>query len=326
MSFLSLFDKPEETPPGLDAIRTWLSKPRPRLRGLWIWIRWILSGIPAAYRAVKENWPAIRAGIHRVAVESEKVARGAVKVGTAAREFGGGIVTSTRALRGPDGKVSGAVARIREFGKGMREFGGRTTEGGRGVAKALSGLRTLVGNGPDDARPGLDLLDPREESVPEPEPRLIPRRAKPKRSPRMIGDEAPAAATRRTGTTKRSAPPGERPQPAPGASESAPDAADAARKARFEGLPQRFITLAEVGDRPHPESLRALIVEICRHRDWTTPAQLARWFDMHRRSLSNRYLRPLLEAGLLERRFPESPNTPKQAYRTRRPDSSAPAA
>ena len=213
--------------------------PGPDSTGSGIWIRWILSGIPAAYGVAKENWPAIRAGIHRVAVESEKVARGAVKVGYAAREFGGGVVTSTRALRGPDGKVSGVVARIRKFGQGMREFGGRTTEGGRGVAKALSGLRTLVGNGPEDARPGLGLLDPPEESEPgEQEPRLIPRRAKPKRPPEVIGDEKPAAAARRTGTTKPSAPPAERPQPEPGASESAAQAADAARKARFEGLPE----------------------------------------------------------------------------------------
>ena len=87
------------------------------------------------------------------------------------------------------------------------------------------------------------------------------------------------------------------------------------------GVPEVFIrSAAAVGPRPHPESLRALILDICRHRDWTTPAELARWFDMHRRSLANRYLRPLLEAGLLERRFPDSPNTPKQAYRTRRED------
>ena len=77
---------------------------------------------------------------------------------------------------------------------------------------------------------------------------------------------------------------------------------------------------AAVGPRPHPEALRALILDICRHRDWTTPAELARWFDMHRRSLANRYIRPLLEAGMLERQFPDSPNTPKQAYRTRRED------
>ena len=50
----------------------------------------------------------------------------------------------------------------------------------------------------------------------------------------------------------------------------------------------------------------------------TTPAERARWFDMHRRSLSNRYLRPLLKAGLLERRYPDRPHSPKQAYRTRR--------
>ena len=39
---------------------------------------------------------------------------------------------------------------------------------------------------------------------------------------------------------------------------------------------------------------------------------------MHRRGLANRYIGPLLEADLLKRRYPDSPNTPKQAYRTRR--------
>ena len=87
------------------------------------------------------------------------------------------------------------------------------------------------------------------------------------------------------------------------------------------GLPEVFVrSAAAVGPRPHPEAVRALILDICRHRDWTTPAELARWFDMHRRSLANRYIRPLLEASLLERQFPDSPNTPKQAYRTRRED------
>ena len=326
MSVLRLFEKPEETPPGLDAIRAWLRKPRPRLRGLWIWIRWVLSGIPAAYTYLKKNWPTIRARIHRVAAQGEKVARGAVKFGHAAREIGGGIVTSTRALRGSDGKVSGATARVREFGRGMRGFGGRLTEGGRGFAQALSSFHTLIGS---DGGRGLGLLDPPEESElgpPEPERRVVPRPPNPKTSRGVVPEKESAGTATRAEPAKHPAPPPERPRPEPGSSESAATNADAARKARFEGLPEMFIPLADVGDRPHPEALSALIVDICRHREWTTPAQLARWFDMHRRSLSNRYIRPLVEAGLLERRYPDRPNTPKQAYRTRRPGSSEPAA
>ena len=326
MSTLRLFEKPEETPPGLDAIRAWLRKPRPRLRGLWIWVRWVLSGIPAAYQYLKKNWPAIRARIHRVAVQGEKVARGAVKVGYAAREVGAGIVTSTRALRGSDGKVSGAAARAREFGRGMRDLGGRLTEGGRGFAQALTSFHTLIGSGPGDGGRGLGLLDPPEEperEPPEPERGFVPRPPKPKTSRGVVRDGASAGTAQRAASAKHSASPVGRPQPEPGSSDPA---TDAARQARFEGLPTMFIPMADVGDRPDPEALSALILEICRHREWTTPAQLARWFDMHRRSFSHRYIRPLVKARLLERRYPDRPNTPKQAYRTRRPESSEPAA
>ena len=68
---------------------------------------------------------------------------------------------------------------------------------------------------------------------------------------------------------------------------------------------------------PH-EVLRNPILEIYRRRDWTTAGQFAGRFSMHRRGLANRHLRPLLNTGLLERRYPEKPNTPKQAYRTAR--------
>ena len=52
-----------------------------------------------------------------------------------------------------------------------------------------------------------------------------------------------------------------------------------------------------IGDQPHPEALPALILEISDHRDWTTLAGLARWFDMHRRSLSTPYIRVPVEPG-----------------------------
>ena len=84
-----LFQEPEETPPGLDAIRAWLKKPRPRLHGLWIWVRWILSRIPAAYRYLRKRWPAGRKRIGQFAAAGEKIARGAVQVGYQTRQIGG---------------------------------------------------------------------------------------------------------------------------------------------------------------------------------------------------------------------------------------------
>ena len=346
MASLRLFERPPETPPGLDRVRAWLRKPRPRLRGVWLWIRWILSGIPATYRYVKKKWPAAREQIRRVADEGEKVARAAVRIGHAAQEIGGGIVRSTRALRGPDGKVSGAAAKAREVGRAVRGFGGRLKEGSGGVAAALSSVRRLIPAPADKDATGLGLLDPPANPTPEPTRAPVQRARKPR--------EPDPPATPATGTPTleeprpelaeaapaKTAEPAPEPDlaetepaaPEPGPSKTEPPAPVAGPpekypQARFRDLPRVFLPQANaVGDRPHPTTLRALILEICRHRDWTTPAQLARWFDMHRRSLSNRHIRPLLEAGLLERRFPDRPNSPKQAYRTRREDPAPPDA
>ena len=322
MPNLRLFEKPEETPPGLDAIRAWLRKPRPRLHGLWIWLRWILSGIPAAYQYLKEKWPAARERIRRIASEGEKVARGAVRIGYATREIGGGIVRSTRALRGPDGKVAGATARVRELGRAVRGFGGRLTEGGTGIAAAFSSLRRLTRADLGESTAGLGLLDPPADGEPERSEapaRQLPEAVEPSVPDRVSDDERSRPAVRRTEAGKRPEPSAEPRQPELPSQPVAPAPSEKDRKARFKGLPEVFIPqAAAVGDRPHPVALRTLILDICRHRDWTTPAELARWFSMHRRSFSNRHLRPLLEAGLLERRFPDSANTPKQAYRARR--------
>ena len=323
---LSLFEPPEETPPGLNAIRAWLRKPRPRLRGLWIWIRWILSGIPEAYRYFRKNWPAARKRIRKIAAEGEKVARGAVWVGHAARDLGGAVVRTTRALRGPDGKVSGATAKVREMGRAVRGFGGRLTEGGGGVAAAFSSLGRLVRADRGESAIGLGLLDPPERPNREkskPAPRQLPKPAEPRLPAGPSGEEGASPALAEAAAGELSEPTAEPRRTEAGSQPPATAAPEEDREARFKGLPEVFIPQANaVGDRPHPEALRALILDICRHRDWTTPAELARWFSMHRRSLVNRYIRPLLEADLLERRFPDSPNTPKQAYRTRRENSS----
>ena len=324
---LRLFEKPEETPPGLDAIRAWLRKPRPRLRGLWIWIRWILSGIPAAYKYLAKKAPAARERMRRIASQGEKVARGAVRVGFVARDFGGAVVRTTRAFRGPDGKVSGANARVRELGRAVRRFGGRMTEGGTGVAGIFSSVRRLTRSSAGEAANGLGLLDPPRE--PDRETSKAPPRRLP--GPLQPSPPAPAPVQEELHPTLPQAAPGKSsglgPEPRESEARSqspATVAPEEDREPRFEGLPKVFIPRANaVGDRPLPEALRTLILDICRHRDWTTPAQIARWFSMHRRGLANRHLRPLLEAGLLERRYPDRPNTPKQAYRTARQDRPA---
>jgi len=327
----SIFDPPEETPPGLDAIRAWLRKPRPRLRGLWIWIRLILSGIAGGFRFLKKHWPAARDGIHKFAAESEKLARGAVKIGHAAQDVGGGIVGGTRAFRGPDGKVRGAIAKVRKLGRGVREFGGRMIEGGTGFGTAFSGIGRLTGFRREERTVGLGLLDPPAEAdadepeseVPETPGRLLPRPPRRNRPAGGSNNQGRRAAPRPKLVADTPTPPKDLPTPDTPDRKPTPTGGAKKQAEPFEGLPREFIPQAKaVRIRPpDAEGLRILILEICRRRDWTTPKQLAGWFEMHRRSLSSRHIRPLVKAGLLERKFPNSPNTPKQAYRTRRPGS-----
>ena len=61
--------------------------------------------------------------------------------------------------------------------------------------------------------------------------------------------------------------------------------------------------------------LRTLILELCRRREWTTAGQFARWFPMNKRSLVKRHLGPMVDAGVLELRFLDRLQSPKEGYR-----------
>ena len=101
------------------------------------------------------------------------------------------------------------------------------------------------------------------------------------------------------------------PQPAPN------PAPDDNPEDRLKGLPRVLHRpVLALSERPSREVLHPLILDICRLRDWTTAKELARWFSMHQRSLVHRHLGPMVDAGLLELQFPDSPRSPRQAYRT----------
>ena len=70
-----------------------------------------------------------------------------------------------------------------------------------------------------------------------------------------------------------------------------------------------------LGSRPRKERLRAAIEAICAARTWTTSGEIARFLRFSQRNLSSRHLAPMVEAGQLARRYPDSPNHPAQAYR-----------
>ena len=94
--------------------------------------------------------------------------------------------------------------------------------------------------------------------------------------------------------------------------------AEAAWEARVEGLPPMLHKwVRDLRPRPRRESLHALILKICDVREWTTSEELARFLDMHQSSLVQRHLSALVNAGLLELKYPDNPRDLRQAYRTR---------
>ena len=78
-----------------------------------------------------------------------------------------------------------------------------------------------------------------------------------------------------------------------------------------------------LGSRPRKERLRAVIEAICAAREWTTSGEIARFLSFSQRNLSGRHLTPMVEAGRLERRYPDNPTHPEQAYRAHSPEAPA---
>ena len=85
---------------------------------------------------------------------------------------------------------------------------------------------------------------------------------------------------------------------------------------RGELAPEVLAAIQQLGTRPRKERLRAVIASICAQRDWTTPAELARWLNIRPANLTERYLSPMVKAGQIERRFPDAPTHAEQAYRS----------
>ena len=84
------------------------------------------------------------------------------------------------------------------------------------------------------------------------------------------------------------------------------------------------VAIERLGVRPRKKRIREVIESICRTRDWTTPSQLAKLLNFSLRSLTGRHLGPMVDAGTLVRRFPDTPTHPAQAYRAGRRGSERP--
>ena len=365
-----LFQQPEKPPPGLEAMRAWVRKPRPWFQGLVGWIRQLLSGLAGAWEFTRKNARPGAAWVARVVEAAMPAVQVAAKAGQGIRKIGVRASAAAKAFRNPDGKPGETEAKIRKAGDDAQRHGGRI-EAFADVAKtALSALGGLARMFQPDPPTQVKLRESDEpddvlEDAPAADGRLLPR-PPPKRLTESVSDEvSPAPAPHRKapdashsdkpdetpsqppdartvpdGTVVGQAPtpsphqPVQAPDPVPAADpqtdrqppsavrapQAAPDPApDDKPEDRLKGLPKVLHRpVLPLSEHPLREVLHPLILDICRLRDWTTAKQLARWFSMHRRSLVHRHLGPMVDAGLLELHFPDSPRNPRQAYRTRR--------
>ena len=333
MQRLNLLDDPapaEEPPPdeplGLSLIRGWLAKPRPRLRGLWLWVPYLANGVREGYGWLRKNsGPALRrtAETLRKTARLAQALRGAAErlrvrlertfpPGSRGREVAAHLAGGSRLL------LQSALVLV-GIGREAERLSVYTPERGRGERPPES-KRQLPGNGPD--------ADPETSGRPEPDkqdattgagPAVRDEPADSSGSPEPPQLESPQP------ETSESEPSGEDP-PASGSAESAP-----ADSSPVPGVPPgpRAEALAKLskdlcgqilrlGKRPRKAMLRYTIWRILNERGASTSDDLGLLLEMDPDNLVKRHLSPLVEEGAVERTIPERINHPKQAYRSTR--------
>ena len=89
---------------------------------------------------------------------------------------------------------------------------------------------------------------------------------------------------------------------------------------KLEDLPPKVLTQLKViaapaqpSTRLPPEETRKIILQLCDGRYFTV-SDLAQLMNRNPNSLRNRFLTPMVDEGLLDRKYPTEPNRPDQAY------------
>ena len=339
---------PEENPPGLDAIRAAIGKLRRPLRGVRLWVRWILRRLGDGSRWIADgSGPAARRA-HRLASRAAAGARRAALSGGAASRIAGGLAAIGRDWQAAGGRTGRLGARLAAAARRLRELAGllaRTATGlaaiaaesarlaraardGEGSEGGDSPSSRLLPRGPSRSRPDAAL-----ESRPNAEPESRPADAhesQPDTPPVSQPDAGPETQPDAGPGSPPDADPGSRPGAAPDTRrdplpETGPDH-PAGVPASPETPDRRAAALAELswplaagiralGRRPRQDVLRPLIVAVLEECGWSTPARLALLLEVGARNLVRRHLGPMVDEGTLERRYPERARHPDQAYR-----------
>ncbi len=321
-------EPPPEEPLGLDLIRGWLAKPRPRLRRLWLWVPHTAKGIRKVYRWLRANsGPALR----RTAETLRKTARVA------------------QALREDAERLRARLERTFPPGSRGRAVAAHLAEGNRlllrsalllvGIGREADRIPKIWENEPGHRDP------PPERDRPPPGPGSEPATETPDGSgtdePRAStgagpGSRGEASASHGptgspTNEASRSEPSREG-SPASGSAEPAP-----ADTSPVRGVPTgwRADALAKLskdlrgqilrlGKRPRKAWLRYTVWRILNECGEQTSEELGLLLQIDPANLAKRHLSPLVEEGALERTIPDQIRHPEQAYRsTSRPPGAA---
>ena len=295
---------PPEEPLGLDLIRAWLAKPRPRLYRLWLWAPVTAKGIRKAYGWLRANTgPALRhaAKTARKAGEAARALRGVTKrladwfrnafpPGSRGRAFGVHLTEATR-------QFGGAAIALLGIGRRLERFSPRPLPEEAPAEPAGPSDPSL--DGPEPAPKPLQQTEPEEEAASP--GRLLPR-------PRGGGRKEPARKDRPAPETRR---------PTPTDSQPPSGAPTDLRAAALAELPESLrVCILTLGRRPRKAALRYAIWRIL---DETGPAMseaVGLLLDMDSANLVKRHLSPLVKEGVLARTIPEQPRHPNQAYRS----------
>ena len=320
-------EPPSEEPLGLDLIRGWLTKPRPRLRRLWRWGPYLAKGVRKGYRWLRANsGPALR----RAAETLRKTAR----LAQALREAAERLTVRLERTFPPGSRGREVAAHLAGGGRLLLQSAlllvGIGREADRlpkiwenepgGGERPPESKRQLPGNGPDpdseiSGRPEPDKQDATTGAGPA--VRDEPADSSGSREPPQLESPQPE--------TSEPEPSGENP-PASNSAGSAP-----ADTSSVPGLPSgpRAEALAKLskelcgqidrlGKRPRKAMLRYTIWRILNERGESTSDDLGLLLEMDPDNLVKRHLSPLVEEGAVERTIPERINHPKQAYRSTR--------
>lgn len=339
---------PDETPPGLEAIRAWLRKPRPWVRGVRLWFRQFAKWWRAFRKwAAKNAVPAARKAMEL----AERGAQGARKVARAAEfagEIGGHAAAIGREWRKGNGRVGRAGRAVVKGAESARDWSVRTARSAKevaAIADVVARARTLL---PNRVRSG-GRSEQEEESA-GPGRRFVPRPRRRRRQPPAEPEpeappplpEPPAEKSAKpkepiAETTKAPARPDAEPAK-PSEQESQPSTAadgddrtenpeppaptlsqdERRRAAELQKLP--WYLKAGI-DALRPKSKKSvlwpLIVDIVKERGPTTSADLALILGVEPRSLMRRHVGPMVKKGMLVRLYPDHPRHPEQAYRVK---------